>query len=124
MADKQPAEFRIHYRLPVSLPQTRERAGPPRTVTPHLAPLVESDVASTVAVQIAAEPRDLYSDFVTFHEDRGVLRICFHCTRPDNTNMIGEPTISVARVSFHFKMFRYYFEEWLKSQAGLDALSE
>jgi hypothetical protein len=38
--------------------------------------------------------------------------------------MIGEPTISVARVSFHFKMFRYYFEEWLKSQAGLDALSE
>jgi hypothetical protein len=74
--------------------------------------------------EFAAEPKDLYSDFVTFHEDRGVLRICFHCTRPDNTNMIGEPTIPVARVSFHFKMFRYYFEEWLKSQAGLDALSE
>jgi hypothetical protein len=52
VADKQPAEFRIRPRLPVSLPQTVERAGPSRTVTPHLTPLVESDVASTVAVKI------------------------------------------------------------------------
>jgi hypothetical protein len=74
--------------------------------------------------EFATEPKDLYADAVTFHEDRGILRIAFHCSRPDSEDAIGAPSLPVARVSFHFKMFKYYFETWLKSQAGLDALSE
>jgi len=29
--------------------------------------------------EFAAEPKDLYADAVTFHEDRGILRVAFHC---------------------------------------------
>ncbi len=72
----------------------------------------------------AQEPRDIYADVVTFHEDGGVLRIAFRCSRPEADDGFGAPTIPVARVSFHFKMFKWYFEEWLKSEGGLDALSE
>jgi hypothetical protein len=72
----------------------------------------------------APEPRDIYADVVTFHEDRGVLRIGFYCSRPEADDGFGAPTIPVARISFHFKMFRYYFEDWLKSEAGSDAASE
>jgi len=74
--------------------------------------------------EFAAEPKDLYADAVTFHEDRGILRVAFHCSRPDSEDAIGSPTIPDARISFHFKMFKYYFETWLKSEAGHDALSE
>lgn len=73
--------------------------------------------------EFAAEPKDLYADVVTFHEDRGILRIAFHCSRPESEDILGSPTIPVARISFHFGMFKYYFEEWLKSEAGRDATS-
>jgi hypothetical protein len=74
--------------------------------------------------EFAVEPKDLYADAVTFHEDRGVLRIGFHCTRPESADAIGYPTVPVARVSFHFKMFKHYFETWLQTEAGRDALTE
>lgn len=72
----------------------------------------------------APEPRDLYSDVVSFHEDRGILRMEFRSTRPGTEDAIGPLDVTVARVSFHFKMFRYYFDDWLKSEAGRDAASE
>jgi hypothetical protein len=74
--------------------------------------------------EFAAEPKDLFSDIVTFHENHGVLRMTFHATRPESAEIYGMPYIPVARVSFPFGMFKQYFEAWLQTEAGRDALSE
>ena|ERR1041385_288000 len=74
--------------------------------------------------EVAADPKDLYADGVSFNEDRGILRIGFYCTRPDSEDVLLPVEVPVARLSFNFKIFKYRFEEWLKSEAGLDALSE
>jgi hypothetical protein len=73
---------------------------------------------------IAAKPRDLYADTFLFHEENGVMRLEFGCTRPATDDGFGAMHVPVARLSFRFKVFQYEFDRWLKSQAGRDATSE
>lgn len=61
----------------------------------------------------AAEPRDLFADAVTFHEDHNVLRIAFYCSRPDSGTKAGAPMVPAARISLPIGVFRWRLKEWL-----------
>lgn len=73
--------------------------------------------------EFAAEPKDLYADHVSFFEDHGVLRVVFHCTRPESGDIAGYPTIPVARLSMPFAVFRHLFTRFLDSPDGREAVA-
>lgn len=72
----------------------------------------------------ALEPRDLYADAVAFNERDGVLRIGFHCSRPEAEDILGAPTVPVARIAIPVREFRRRFGEWLASEEGRAAVGD
>jgi hypothetical protein len=67
------------------------------------------------------EPHDFFADMLELHEDSGIVRLVFRCSRPELDDPLGGINWIVSRVSMPGNLFRHIASEFEKRMAALDA---